>query len=85
MENMPTPQRNPVAVPPLPPQKPAVPVAPKNEESFIRKNMTLDQRIRRIEVDTAAIIRGLNGISGSAVCNEDGTITFTITIPGLPG
>jgi hypothetical protein len=44
----------------------------------------LDERIKTIETAQNAIIRALYAIGAEAVCNSDGTITFTIRLPGLP-
>lgn len=60
-------------------------VAPTEDQAGPGRNPTdLDARIRTAEARLRLVIRALNSASISAICNEDGTITVTLTVPGLP-
>lgn len=50
-----------------------------------RTPVDLQARIFRTEQTLNAVLRSLNGASIAAGCNDDGTITVTLTFPGLPG
>lgn len=42
-------------------------------------------RVRRLEELLTGVIDSLNGATIEAICNEDTTITVTLTLPDLPG
>lgn len=44
----------------------------------------LQQQIQRVEARLGAVITSLNAATIDAVCNEDGTITVTLTLPNFP-
>ncbi len=44
-----------------------------------------DVRLTALEELMTSVITSLNGATIEAVCNEDTTITVTLTIPNLPG
>lgn len=50
-----------------------------------RTNLELDARLRRLDQTVRAVVASLNAATIEAVCNEDGTITVTLTLPNLPG
>ena len=47
-------------------------------------NTDLRDRVARLENLTDAILYSLNNATIDAVCNEDSTITVTLTLPDLP-
>jgi hypothetical protein len=49
-----------------------------------RNPTNLDARLRMAEQRLRLVIAALNAASINAACNEDGTITVTLTIPNLP-
>lgn len=51
---------------------------PSREQQF-------DGRLTRVEDLVFGILAALNDATIEAVCNEDTTITITLTLPGLPG
>lgn len=58
---------------------------PTEDQAAPGRNPTnLDARLRMAEQRLRLVIAALNAASINTVCNEDGTITTTLTIPNLP-
>jgi hypothetical protein len=60
---------------------------PETEDSHGSPGRTptiIDARLRYVERRLISVISSLNNATIEAVCNEDGTITVTLTLPALP-
>lgn len=55
------------------------------DKANARDTDDLQQQIQRAETRLAAVIASLNSATIDATCNEDGTITVTLTLPSFPG
>lgn len=59
--------------------------APSSSTRAPAQDVALAGRVTRLEDFMTGILLALNDAEITAVCNEDSTITITLTLPGLPG